>query len=125
MCLLIRGLNVSSLKREVVKRDSVIAVDCGVFFFRDIAKNSLLQWPIFIYWTVLGVYDAIVMFFGAYFLFDNTTFTSNGQVTANASVCPALCFINDHESRINSATVSPYIKEGGVALMVDLSITNI
>lgn len=51
------------------------------FPHRDIAKNSLLQWPIFIYWTVLGVYDAIVMFFGAYFLFDNTSFTSNGQVT--------------------------------------------
>lgn len=51
-----------------------------VFIIRDIAKNSLLTWPIFIYWTVLGVYDAIVMFFGVYFLFDNTTFTSNGQV---------------------------------------------
>lgn len=52
-----------------------------IHLFRDISKNSLLRWPIFIYWTVLGVYDAIVMFFGAYFLFDNTTFTSNGQVT--------------------------------------------
>lgn len=49
-------------------------------FLRDIAKNSLLRWPIFIYWTILGVYDAVVMFFGAYFLFDNTSFTSNGQV---------------------------------------------
>jgi magnesium-transporting ATPase (P-type) len=47
---------------------------------RDISKNCLLRWPIFIYWTILGVYDAMVMFFGAYFLFDNTTFTSNGQV---------------------------------------------
>ncbi|MED6258206.1 putative phospholipid-transporting ATPase IH, partial [Ataeniobius toweri] len=47
--------------------------------YRDITKNSLLTWPIFTYWTVLGIYDAIVMFFGAYFLFDNTTFTSNGQ----------------------------------------------
>ena len=54
----------------------------AVFPRRDIAKNSLLRWPSFIYWTVLGVYDAIVMFFGAYFLFDNTTFTSNGQVTS-------------------------------------------
>lgn len=50
-------------------------------FFRDIAKNSLLQWPIFIYWTFLGVFDALVFFFGAFFLFDNTSFTSNGQVT--------------------------------------------
>ncbi|KAF3857182.1 hypothetical protein F7725_009041 [Dissostichus mawsoni] len=46
-------------------------------------NNSLLRWPIFIYWTLLGVYDAIVMFFGAYFLFDNTTFTSNGQMFGN------------------------------------------
>uniref|UniRef100_A0AAQ4RJ44 Phospholipid-transporting ATPase n=1 Tax=Gasterosteus aculeatus aculeatus TaxID=481459 RepID=A0AAQ4RJ44_GASAC len=51
--------------------------------YRDIAKNSLLRWPIFIYWTLLGVYDALVMFFGAYFLFNNTTFTSNGQMFGN------------------------------------------
>ncbi|MEQ2180803.1 hypothetical protein GOODEAATRI_005080 [Goodea atripinnis] len=50
----------------------------------DIGKNSLLTWPIFTYWTVLGIYDAIVMFFGAYFLFDNTTFTSNGQKKCDA-----------------------------------------
>lgn len=58
-----------------------------VFFpphsLRDIAKNSLLRWPVFLYWTCLGVFDAVIFFFGAYFLFDNTTFTSNGQV----SVC--------------------------------------
>lgn len=48
---------------------------------RDIAKNSLLRWPVFMYWTCLGVFDAVIFFFGAYFLFDNTTFTSNGQVS--------------------------------------------
>lgn len=48
---------------------------------RDIAKNSLLRWPVFLYWTCLGVFDAVIFFFGAYFLFDNTTFTSNGQVS--------------------------------------------
>ncbi|XP_061649295.1 phospholipid-transporting ATPase IH-like isoform X5 [Phyllopteryx taeniolatus] len=48
--------------------------------YRDIAKNSLLCWPVFLYWTCLGVFDAVVFFFGAYFLFDNTTFTSNGQL---------------------------------------------
>ncbi|KAM7407171.1 hypothetical protein PAMA_003076 [Pampus argenteus] len=48
--------------------------------YRDIAKNSLLRWPVFLYWTCLGVFDAIIFFFGAYFLFDNTTFTSNGQL---------------------------------------------
>ncbi|XP_055018989.1 LOW QUALITY PROTEIN: phospholipid-transporting ATPase IH [Boleophthalmus pectinirostris] len=51
--------------------------------YRDIGKNSLLRWPTFIYWTALGVYEAVVMFFGVYFLFDNTTFTSNGQMFGN------------------------------------------
>ena len=53
---------------------------CVLAHHRDISKNCLLRWPIFIYWTFLGIYSAVVMFFGAYFLFDNTTFTSNGQV---------------------------------------------
>lgn len=65
-------------KRVIIQKSSFSFISFSLP--RDIAKNSLLQWPIFIYWTILGVYDAIVMFFGAYFLFDNTTFTSNGQV---------------------------------------------
>ncbi|XP_030199971.1 probable phospholipid-transporting ATPase IH isoform X1 [Gadus morhua] len=48
--------------------------------YKDITKNSLLRWPVFLYWTCLGLFDAVVFFFGAYFLFDNTTFTSNGQL---------------------------------------------
>ena len=48
---------------------------------RDVAKNALLRWRAFIYWTFLGVFDAVVFFFGAYFLFDNTIVTSNGQVS--------------------------------------------
>lgn len=55
--------------------------------FRDIAKNSLLRWPVFLYWTCLGVFDAVIFFFGAYFLFDNTTFTSNGQVSHGFTIC--------------------------------------
>lgn len=84
----------------------LLACDAAFFaFLRDIAKNSLLRWPIFIYWTILGVYDAVVMFFGAYFLFDNTSFTSNGQVlktseeqqlimcsTSNNSFSPRILF---------------------------------
>lgn len=50
---------------------------------RDVAKNALLRWRVFIYWTLLGVFDALVFFFGAYFMFENTTVTSNGQVSAN------------------------------------------
>lgn len=48
---------------------------------RDVAKNALLRWRAFIYWTFLGVFDAVVFFFGAYFLFENTIVTSNGQVS--------------------------------------------
>ena len=47
---------------------------------RDIAKNALLHWRVFIYWTLLGLFDALVFFFGAYFMFENTTVTGNGQV---------------------------------------------
>uniref|UniRef100_A0A669QWL1 Phospholipid-transporting ATPase n=1 Tax=Phasianus colchicus TaxID=9054 RepID=A0A669QWL1_PHACC len=51
--------------------------------YRDVAKNALLRWRAFIYWTFLGVFDAVVFFFGAYFLFDNTIVTSNGQMFGN------------------------------------------
>ncbi|XP_060681806.1 phospholipid-transporting ATPase IH isoform X1 [Hemiscyllium ocellatum] len=51
--------------------------------YRDVAKNSLLSWKSFIYWTFLGVFDAVVFFFGAYFIFDNSTMTSNGQMFGN------------------------------------------
>ncbi|XP_061548497.1 phospholipid-transporting ATPase IH isoform X5 [Phycodurus eques] len=70
--ILLYSLIEQHINMDILKKDPSL--------YRDIAKNSLLRWPTFIYWTVLGVYDAIVMFFGAYFLFDNTTFTSNGQL---------------------------------------------
>ncbi|XP_032361860.1 probable phospholipid-transporting ATPase IH isoform X1 [Etheostoma spectabile] len=70
--ILLYSLIEQHINMDILKKDPSL--------YRDIAKNSLLRWPIFLYWTILGVYDAIVMFFGAYFLFDNTTFTSNGQL---------------------------------------------
>ncbi|KAF5920343.1 hypothetical protein HPG69_009593, partial [Diceros bicornis minor] len=51
--------------------------------YRDVTKNALLRWRVFIYWTFLGVFDALVFFFGAYFMFENTTVTSNGQIFGN------------------------------------------
>uniref|UniRef100_A0A8C0ZT91 Phospholipid-transporting ATPase n=1 Tax=Castor canadensis TaxID=51338 RepID=A0A8C0ZT91_CASCN len=60
---------------DVLKRDPTL--------YRDIAKNALLRWRVFIYWTFLGVFDALVFFFGAYFMFENTTVTSNGQMFGN------------------------------------------
>uniref|UniRef100_A0A7N8YBR9 Phospholipid-transporting ATPase n=1 Tax=Mastacembelus armatus TaxID=205130 RepID=A0A7N8YBR9_9TELE len=73
--ILLYSLIEQHINMDILKKDPSL--------YKDIAKNSLLRWPTFIYWTVLGVYDAIVMFFGAYFLFDNTTFTSNGQMFGN------------------------------------------
>ncbi|XP_012675184.1 phospholipid-transporting ATPase IH isoform X1 [Clupea harengus] len=70
--ILLYSLIEQHINMDILKKDPSL--------YRDIAKNSLLRWPIFIYWTCLGVFDAVVFFFGAYFLFDNTTFTSNGQL---------------------------------------------
>uniref|UniRef100_A0A8C5C375 Phospholipid-transporting ATPase n=1 Tax=Gadus morhua TaxID=8049 RepID=A0A8C5C375_GADMO len=70
--ILLYSLMEQHINIDILRKDPTL--------YRDISKNCLLRWPIFIYWTILGVYDAMVMFFGAYFLFDNTTFTSNGQV---------------------------------------------
>uniref|UniRef100_A0A2K6Q3T2 Phospholipid-transporting ATPase n=1 Tax=Rhinopithecus roxellana TaxID=61622 RepID=A0A2K6Q3T2_RHIRO len=60
---------------DVLKRDPTL--------YRDVAKNALLRWRVFIYWTLLGLFDALVFFFGAYFMFENTTVTSNGQIFGN------------------------------------------
>ncbi|KAG9339493.1 hypothetical protein JZ751_023633 [Albula glossodonta] len=70
--ILLYSLIEQHINMDILKKDPSL--------YRDIAKNSLLRWRIFIYWTFLGVFDAVVFFFGAYFLFDNTTFTSNGQL---------------------------------------------
>ncbi|KAL4656941.1 putative phospholipid-transporting ATPase IH isoform X2 [Arapaima gigas] len=73
--ILLYSLIEQHINMDILKRDPSL--------YRDIAKNSLLRWRTFIYWTFLGVFDAVVFFFGAYFLFDNTTFTSNGQMFGN------------------------------------------
>uniref|UniRef100_A0A8C5B0P3 Phospholipid-transporting ATPase n=1 Tax=Gadus morhua TaxID=8049 RepID=A0A8C5B0P3_GADMO len=73
--ILLYSLMEQHINIDILRKDPTL--------YRDISKNCLLRWPIFIYWTILGVYDAMVMFFGAYFLFDNTTFTSNGQMFGN------------------------------------------
>ncbi|KAG5833521.1 probable phospholipid-transporting ATPase IH isoform X3 [Anguilla anguilla] len=70
--ILLYSLIEQHISMDILKKDPSL--------YRDIAKNSLLRWRIFVYWTFLGVFDAVVFFFGAYFLFDNTTFTSNGQL---------------------------------------------
>ncbi|XP_023686300.2 phospholipid-transporting ATPase IH isoform X2 [Paramormyrops kingsleyae] len=73
--ILLYSLIEQHVSMDILKRDPSL--------YRDIAKNCLLRWRIFIYWTFLGLFDSMVFFFGAYFLFDNTTFTSNGQIFGN------------------------------------------
>ncbi|XP_015267253.1 PREDICTED: probable phospholipid-transporting ATPase IH, partial [Gekko japonicus] len=73
--ILLYSLMEQHVSSETLKRDPSL--------YRDVAKNALLRWRVFIYWTFLGVFDAVVFFFGAYFLFDNATVTSNGQMFGN------------------------------------------
>uniref|UniRef100_A0A4W5Q897 Phospholipid-transporting ATPase n=1 Tax=Hucho hucho TaxID=62062 RepID=A0A4W5Q897_9TELE len=73
--ILLYSLIEKHISIETLKRDPTL--------YRDVAKNSLLRWPVFLYWTCLGLFNACIFFFGAYFLFDNTTFTSNGQMFGN------------------------------------------
>uniref|UniRef100_A0A8C4Y6R0 Phospholipid-transporting ATPase n=1 Tax=Gopherus evgoodei TaxID=1825980 RepID=A0A8C4Y6R0_9SAUR len=73
--ILLYSLMEQHVSTEMLKREPSL--------YRDIAKNALLRWRVFIYWTFLGLFDAVVFFFGAYFLFDNTTVTSNGQMFGN------------------------------------------
>ncbi|OWK00627.1 hypothetical protein Celaphus_00016836 [Cervus elaphus hippelaphus] len=69
--ILLYSLMEQHVATDMLKRDPAL--------YRDIAKNALLRWRVFIYWTLLGLFDALVFFFGAYFMFENTTVTSNGQ----------------------------------------------
>ncbi|ETE73404.1 putative phospholipid-transporting ATPase IH, partial [Ophiophagus hannah] len=62
--------------------DVSMILEAHVGIGKDVAKNAHLRWNVFIYWTFLGVFDAVIFFFGAYFLFDNSTMTSNGQKTS-------------------------------------------
>lgn len=67
---------------------------------RDVAKNALLRWRAFIYWTFLGVFDAVVFFFGAYLLLDNTVVTSNGQVSVGFHQSMVIIFNGSCETNV-------------------------
>uniref|UniRef100_A0A8C3AUS6 Phospholipid-transporting ATPase n=1 Tax=Cyclopterus lumpus TaxID=8103 RepID=A0A8C3AUS6_CYCLU len=53
--------------------------------YRDIAKNGMLRWRPFLYWTLLGVFHGLLFFFGVRFLFSNPALQDNGQVFGNWS----------------------------------------
>ncbi|XP_020820884.1 phospholipid-transporting ATPase IH isoform X1 [Phascolarctos cinereus] len=73
--ILMYSLMEQHVSSDMLKRDPSL--------YRDIAKNALLRWRVFIYWTFLGVFDALVFFFGAYLMLENTAMTINGHVFGN------------------------------------------
>lgn len=40
----------------------------------------MLRWRPFLYWTVLGIFQGLLFFFGVRFLFSNPALQDNGQV---------------------------------------------
>ncbi|TRY90488.1 hypothetical protein DNTS_012102 [Danionella cerebrum] len=53
--------------------------------YREIAKNAMLRWRPFLYWTLLGIFQGLMFFFGVRFLFSNPALQDNGQVFGNWS----------------------------------------
>ncbi|XP_051513935.1 phospholipid-transporting ATPase IG-like isoform X2 [Myxocyprinus asiaticus] len=53
--------------------------------YREIAKNAMLRWRPFLYWTVLGIFQGLLFFFGVRLLFSNPALQDNGQVFGNWS----------------------------------------
>ncbi|XP_050983907.1 phospholipid-transporting ATPase IG isoform X2 [Labeo rohita] len=53
--------------------------------YREIANNAMLRWRPFLYWTVLGIFQGLLFFFGVRFLFSNPALQDNGQVFGNWS----------------------------------------
>uniref|UniRef100_A0A3Q2ZXE9 Phospholipid-transporting ATPase n=1 Tax=Kryptolebias marmoratus TaxID=37003 RepID=A0A3Q2ZXE9_KRYMA len=53
--------------------------------YSEVAKNAMLRWELFLYWTLLGVFHGLVFFFGVRFLFGNPALQDNGQVFGNWS----------------------------------------
>uniref|UniRef100_A0A3B4B0B6 Phospholipid-transporting ATPase n=1 Tax=Periophthalmus magnuspinnatus TaxID=409849 RepID=A0A3B4B0B6_9GOBI len=51
----------------------------------EIAKNAMLRWRPFLYWTVLGLFHGLLFFFGVWYLFYNPALQDNGQVFGNWS----------------------------------------
>ncbi|KAG7484284.1 hypothetical protein MATL_G00047960 [Megalops atlanticus] len=51
--------------------------------YREIAKNAMLRWGPFLYWTMLGVFQGLLFFFGTHYLFSNPALQDTGQVFGN------------------------------------------
>ncbi|XP_060783761.1 phospholipid-transporting ATPase 11C isoform X6 [Neoarius graeffei] len=53
--------------------------------YKEIAKNARLRWCPFFYWTILGVFQGLLFFFGVKCLYSNPALQDNGQVFGNWS----------------------------------------
>ncbi|KAL4631648.1 phospholipid-transporting ATPase 11C-like isoform X1 [Arapaima gigas] len=53
--------------------------------YRQVAKNAMLRWCPFLCWTILGVFQGLLFFFGVHSLFGNSALQDNGQVFGNWS----------------------------------------
>ncbi|XP_018598718.1 phospholipid-transporting ATPase IG-like isoform X1 [Scleropages formosus] len=51
--------------------------------YREVAKNAMLRWGPFFYWTMLGVFHGLLFFFGVYCVFSNPALLPSGQVFGN------------------------------------------
>lgn len=58
---------------------------------RKVSDNAMLQWRPFLYWTFLGAFEGLVFFFGAYFLFQNSSLEDNGKVTPRKKKDECFC----------------------------------
>ncbi|XP_053230883.1 phospholipid-transporting ATPase IG isoform X2 [Podarcis raffonei] len=53
--------------------------------YLNVSDNAMLQLKPFLYWTLLGLFDGCVFFFGTYFFFMNSSIENNGKMSGNWS----------------------------------------
>lgn len=106
------------------KRDGDVLVTPSLG--RKVSDNAMLQWRPFLYWTFLGAFEGLVFFFGAYFLFQNSSLEDNGKVTPrkkkkmSVSVARTASFIYlaGNIYMLNLCGVSWVLSDGVALLMV-------
>uniref|UniRef100_A0A8C9SPY4 Phospholipid-transporting ATPase n=1 Tax=Scleropages formosus TaxID=113540 RepID=A0A8C9SPY4_SCLFO len=60
--------------------------------YREVAKNAMLRWGPFLCWTLLGIFQGLLFFFGVHCLFGNSALQDNGQVRALQSTSHPMLF---------------------------------
>ncbi|XP_026991769.1 phospholipid-transporting ATPase 11C isoform X2 [Tachysurus fulvidraco] len=59
--------------------------------YKDIAKNAMLRWRPFLCWTILGIFQGLLFFFGVKYLYNNPALQDNGQVSIISSLLLLQC----------------------------------